>query len=125
MASLIVDKLLQEALDDFQAALTVDQRKRLRELETVPDFNAVIKFTTELDAQNAQRRSPSVASRISKVLESVQQFAQIVDTFVSSNPSIAALVWGSVKLTMLVSAPDLSLMMCSQNVPQRRCSFPS
>lgn len=108
MASSSVDQSIQEALEDFQAALSEDQKKRLQEFKNVPDSNAVIKFTTELDTQNAQRRSCSVAGRLFKVLQSIQQFSEVVDTFVSSNPSIAALVWGSVKLTMLVGDPDSS-----------------
>jgi hypothetical protein len=36
------------------------------------------------------------------MLQSIRDYSAIIDTFVSSNPVIAALVWGSVKLTMLV-----------------------
>ena len=38
------------------------------------------------------------------VLQSIQQFSSVVDTFVQANSGIAALVWGSVKFTMLVSS---------------------
>ena len=106
-ASPRVDQSLQEALDEFQAALNADQKKRLEDIKTVPGADAVMKLTTELDTQNAQRRSRSVATRLSRIIESVQQFSSIVGTFVSSNPSIAALVWGSVKLTMLVRHPTV------------------
>lgn len=102
MASPSVDQSLQEALFEFQAALDADQRKRLHEIKAVPDSDAVIKLTIELDTQNTQRRRRSVATRISKVLGTVQQFCSVVDTFVSSHPTTAALVWGSVRLTMLV-----------------------
>ena len=40
--------------------------------------------------------------RLITFLESVQQFSGIVDVFVSSNPQMAALVWGGVKFALLV-----------------------
>jgi hypothetical protein len=68
----------------------------------VPDPAAVFILTAEIDSENAKRRSQCVGIRIFSFLESVQQFSGIVDTFVSSNPAIAALVWGSIKFALLV-----------------------
>lgn len=93
---------MQTALDKFQAILTQDQTVHLNNISNKPDANAVINFTTQLDAANAKRKSRGVANRLYIFLESVQQFAGIVETFVSSNPRLAALVWGSVKFTLLV-----------------------
>lgn len=45
-------------------------------------------------------RSLCVAARIFSFLESVQQFAAVIETFVSSNPGTAVLVWGSAKLAL-------------------------
>jgi hypothetical protein len=95
---------LKVALDQFQSNLTQDQTAQLRSISSIPDANAVIIFTTQLDEENAKRNSRCVASRLYTFLQSIQQFASIVETFVSSNPRIAALVWGSVKFALLVSA---------------------
>ncbi|KAL2005314.1 hypothetical protein VTN00DRAFT_2524 [Thermoascus crustaceus] len=95
-ASSSVDESLRQALKDFQDALEPKQRKRLTS-STIPDPEAVIILTTEIDNENAKRRSRCVAARISSFLESVQQFSSIVNAFVSSDPQIAGLVWGSVK----------------------------
>lgn len=103
-ASSSVDESLRQALKDFQDALEPEQRKRLTS-STIPDPSAVIILTTEIDNENAKRRSRCVASRISSFLELVQQFSSIVDTFVSSEPKIAGLVWGTVKLALLVNIP--------------------
>ncbi len=54
---------------------------------------------------NATRRSRCVSSRLFGILQSVQDFSTIADTFVSSHPEIAALVWGTVKFTILVCVP--------------------
>ncbi|KAH0537546.1 hypothetical protein FGG08_005681, partial [Glutinoglossum americanum] len=94
---------LRNALSDFQSALTPEQRARLQALNTVPDTAAVITFTREVDDENAKRRSRCVASRLCGVLQSVQQFSSIVETFITSHPEIAALVWGSIKFALLLT----------------------
>lgn len=94
---------LSDAIKSFQDCLDSDQKARLEAIKAVPDAHAVAQFTHQLDQENAKRKSRCVAARISPLLESVQQFAGIVETFVSSNPHIAALVWGSVKLVLQVS----------------------
>jgi hypothetical protein len=40
------------------------------------------------------------------VLQSVREFSAVIDTFVSSHPEIAALVWGGLKLTIQVRPSD-------------------
>lgn len=98
-----VDVALQEAIKDFQGALTPDQKRRLHTMKVVPDAAAVITLTAQLDGESQKRQTPGVSGRLYILLQSIQQFSSVVDTFVQSNPAIAALVWGSVKLTILVS----------------------
>ncbi|KAG9674897.1 hypothetical protein KCU99_g3333, partial [Aureobasidium melanogenum] len=95
---------LSDAIKSFQDCLDSDQKARLEAIKAVPDAHAVAQFTHQLDQENAKRKSRCVAARISPLLESVQQFAGIVETFVSSNPHIAALVWGSVKLVLQIAS---------------------
>jgi ATP phosphoribosyltransferase len=103
-------KYLEDAVADFQSILTTDQRTRLREIKIVPDADAVLMFTAQLDYSSRSRKGRSIASRLHSVLQSVREFSAIVDTFVSSHPEIAALVWGSVKLTMEVNMRVMSGM---------------
>jgi hypothetical protein len=94
---------LETAVARFQARLKDDQRRRLQSLKsTAHDTQAVIVFTAELDRVDSNRRGKSIASRLSSFLQTIQQFFPAVDTFVSSNPNLAALIWGSVRLTFLV-----------------------
>ncbi|WYZ38176.1 hypothetical protein EsH8_III_000090 [Colletotrichum jinshuiense] len=98
-------KDLKHALATFQATLTDDERTRLQKLKgTSCDAESVIVFTADLDNLNPARRGKSIATRLYSLLETIQQFSQVVDTYVSSHPEIAALVWGSVKLTFMVLA---------------------
>ncbi|KAI1358533.1 hypothetical protein F5Y08DRAFT_345600 [Xylaria arbuscula] len=93
--------VLQVALSEFQSVLSDNDRKRLQKIKDKPEADAAIQFTATLDQENAaKRKGPSISTRLYSFLLSVQQFSNVVDTFVSSNPSIAALVWGTVKLTI-------------------------
>lgn len=93
---------LQQALTAFKAALNETQRAELDQLSVQPQLRAVLQFTADLDEKNAERRSRCIAARLQTVLESVQQFSGVVETCVSSNPRIAALIWGSLKFALLV-----------------------
>lgn len=98
-----VTKPLEVALSEFGSILTDDERKQLQQIKGVPDASAALVFTARLDASNSTRRGKSIGARAYSMLQSIQQFSSIVDTFISAHPDIAALVWGSVKLTVLVS----------------------
>ena len=95
---------LVAALNDFQDTLSVEQKAVLSAINVAPDAIAVLQFTAEIDRSNARRRSRCVAGRLQNTPQNVQQFSTIVGTFFSSSPAIAALVWGGLKVTMLVSS---------------------
>jgi hypothetical protein len=94
---------LQDALLDFQNRLGKEDRKDFDAQASIPDASAVINLVTKLDKANRDRKGRCFASRLHVVLESINQFSLVVSTFVSSNPATAALVWGSVQFTLLVS----------------------
>ncbi|KAI1358385.1 hypothetical protein F5Y08DRAFT_321942 [Xylaria arbuscula] len=93
---------LQTALTQFRSALTQDQQIDLLSSNAVPDAESILGFTAGLDAENRRRKGHSVGSRVYTVLRSVRDFCDVIGTFVSSNPQIAALVWGSIRLTMQI-----------------------
>ncbi|KAI6753938.1 hypothetical protein HG530_013114 [Fusarium avenaceum] len=99
---------LEQALRTFRATLTEKQLKDLDAIKYVPDTKAVLTFTAELDAKRRTIKGQSIASRLYSILQCVRDFSSVVETFVSSNPQIAALIWGSIKLTMLVAVNFLS-----------------
>lgn len=94
-------ELLVAAVREFQDILTPTQNAQLLAHTTKPDTIAILTFTAEVDRVNAHRRSRCVSSRLFGILQSVQDFSTIVETFVSSHPDIAALVWGTLKFTIL------------------------
>ncbi|KAH0435885.1 hypothetical protein CcaCcLH18_04667 [Colletotrichum camelliae] len=95
-------KGLHEAVGEFRKTLNDDQRSDLDKLKGIPDADAALVFTAQLDWSATQRNSPSKGTRLISALQYVRDSSVVIDTFVSSHPEIAALVWGSVKLTMQV-----------------------
>lgn len=91
------------ALAEFKESLSPGQ---------IQDYNAacgssrthedVFSFTAEIQNKNSARMSRVVANRIRPVLESIQQYCAIVDTFIQAKPEVAALAWGTVKFLILV-----------------------
>lgn len=92
---------LVRALIDYETILSDEDKIQLHS-QGVPDVMAALNLATAIDAKNTSHRRQCMGPRLITFLESVQQFSSIVDTFVSSHPNIAALVWGGVKLTLLV-----------------------
>lgn len=109
-------QFLETAIKDFESKLTPDDKASLQKTQSVPEVDAVMVFTAELDAVNRSRKGRSVASKLHGVLQSVRDFTSVVDTFVPSNPEIASRVWGSIKLSMMVSSRyNMMLEHSSQN----------
>lgn len=104
LLTLVRTHSLAAALSEFQDSLTPPQKAQLLALSThsAPDANAVLVFTAEVDRTSQRRKSRCVASRLQNTLQFIQQFSGVVDTFVSADPSTAALAWGGVKVTILV-----------------------
>ncbi|KAH7227560.1 hypothetical protein BKA60DRAFT_123301 [Fusarium oxysporum] len=96
---------LERTVAGFQAILTDEDRKKLQQLKaTSHDSQSIITFTAELDLLDKSRRGKSVASRLASFLQTIEQFTPIVDTYIQSNPDIAGIIWGSIKLTFLFLA---------------------
>ena len=110
---------LDQALVDYERVLSDDEKAQLR-AEGAPDTMAAITLATLIDKQCTKSRRQCMGPRLITFLESVQQFSGVIDTFVSSHPQFAALVWGGVKLTLRVIFPrliprlDLIVVDCKQ-----------
>ncbi|KAK8074019.1 hypothetical protein PG994_004918 [Apiospora phragmitis] len=114
LGPIAVHQSLEDAVASFQTVLNDAQLNKLRDIKyehKIPDADAALVLTAELDSINRQRRGTSTSTRLHKFLSAIGDFCNVMtdekpyniaDTYVSSHPEIAALVWGSVKLTMMV-----------------------
>ena len=94
------------ALESFRQSLTDGERQRLVEMQVSdpakPDENKVMMLIAEIDCQNSGKFSRYVAPKLQPFLDVIQQFSSAVDTFMTSGPPVAQVVWGSVKVTLLI-----------------------
>jgi hypothetical protein len=91
------------ALDEFQQRLSPEQETQLKSIAAhTPEADDVLQLTSEINEKNSHRKSRILADRVQGFLNSVQQYCNIVDTCTGPNQT-AALVWGCVKLAILVN----------------------
>ncbi|KAJ5519799.1 hypothetical protein N7463_000252 [Penicillium fimorum] len=101
---------LKQALVQFEGILTDDQKRQYQTSTKSPDAASVISFVAEIDSNKSSTTRRCVAPRLHTFLQATQQFSAIVDTFVSSNPQIAALVCGGIKTAILTASNVASLL---------------
>jgi hypothetical protein len=94
------------ALDEFHQILTPDQSSQLKSYSShAPTTDDIVWLTDQLIKSNSSRKSHLVASQLQGLLGHVQQYCNIIDTCTGPN-QIAALVWGSMKLALLVCSSE-------------------
>ena len=95
---------LVTALSEFRRSLSSDQTAQLDSFSSnTPTTDDVVHLTDDIVKKNADRKSRIFASRVQGLLSSVQQYCTVVDMYAGPN-QIAALIWGSIKLVLLVRA---------------------
>ncbi|KAL0630785.1 hypothetical protein Q9L58_010363, partial [Maublancomyces gigas] len=94
---------LEQALEAFHRILTSEEFSALSTGGSPPNAQSILNLTTEVNGKGKKRRLRRWAACFAPFLESFQRYSVAVETIVSSNPQIAALVWGSVKIVILVS----------------------
>jgi methyltransferase-like protein len=90
-------------LEEFQQRLSPDQATQLKSIAAhTPNAEDVLQLTNAINEKNSHRKSRILADRVQEFLNSVQQYCNIVETCTGPNQT-AALVWGCVKLAILVN----------------------
>lgn len=96
---------LQLALENFHRILTPEEFAKLS--NTPPSAESILDMTKEIDRKGKKRRLRRFASHFAPLVDSIQRYSIAVEILISSNPQIAALVWGSIKVVIIVCLPYL------------------
>ncbi|KAL6243480.1 hypothetical protein RBB50_009472 [Rhinocladiella similis] len=94
---------LAQALSEFESTLENDQKATMRSgrSEPPPSPNDVMRLTLEIDKKNSSRKRQCFATRLTSLLQCLQQFSTVIDTVVGGSQSlIASGIWAAVKLTL-------------------------
>lgn len=110
---------LSQALKDYEAVLTEDQKRSFNNTSPLEN-NDVMTLTFEINRQNAGRKSRAWGARLTSFLNSVKGFTAVVDLIVGDvgNP-IAEAVWGAVKTAMQVSTSSLTSYTAKESMTLR------
>ena len=98
---------LAQALSEFEAILTDDQKSKVRTYRGQLPIPTEVTRLTEIDRDaNRNRKSRQcVGTRLTSLLQAVQQFSKVVDLIVGSSQSqISGAIWGSVKISLQIIA---------------------
>ena len=88
--------------------LSPEQATQLASFSSSPPTpDDVVQFTEQITKGNKTRKSNIFAARVQEFLYSVQQYSSIIYICAGSNTT-ASLVWGGVKLVLLVGFPTLA-----------------
>lgn len=98
----------QKALEEFLSSLPQDGRDQFTAMgkddsghASSPDV--IVAAADAIDIVNRQKsRTRSFGQRYRNIIESLQSFFVVIDTAVSSNPTIPALVWAGVRFVLEV-----------------------
>lgn len=108
---------LAQAVADFEADLSDDQKASFRTLRTQscdepPSINDVMRLTAEIDQRMPREvHGGSLGARMTNFLQCVQKFAALGDIIVGGSQHVVACgVWSLVRLSQLVCNPSLSTM---------------
>ncbi|KAF8243892.1 hypothetical protein K440DRAFT_560364 [Wilcoxina mikolae CBS 423.85] len=70
----------------------------------VKNIDDVYDETDRLQKEQAKSRSLRYLGKIKPFLDCLQQYSEVVETFVTVNPGILALIWGPIKLLLKMSS---------------------
>jgi hypothetical protein len=104
---------LAQAISDFQAALSNDQKAEFRnyrdqEIKAPPTHQDVQRFTADLDRRSGGNIAGArcFGPRFTNFLEGVQIYASIGDVLVGGSQNLIACgIWSLVRMSLLVGNP--------------------
>ncbi|KAK5462441.1 hypothetical protein LTS15_002153 [Exophiala xenobiotica] len=97
---------LAQAISEYESLLNDDQKPTMRDYRSgqPPRPSDVTRLTAGIDRRNSSRKSRCVGTRLTNVLQCLQQFSAVADTVVGGSQSlIASGIWAAFKLTLFAA----------------------
>ena len=98
---------LAQAISEYEAVLDDDQKSMFRRYrrDSPPVAADVVGLTSQVDMDEKRRRftRQCVGTRLTNILQSVQQFSTLVDTVIGGAQNLlASAIWGVLKMSLQV-----------------------
>ncbi len=95
--------LWAEAVERFRQNVSPGAFAQIVEIHSLEDL---LRASAEYKVKYRRKKLPSLLSKSHPFLEHLSSFCGVIDTIARANPTIAALVWGSLKLILDVFPPQ-------------------
>lgn len=92
--------LWREAVEVYKKSVS---KENWNKIIITKSANDVRKEIEKLKDQRGQKWDFRLLRRLYSICENMQDYIGVVDTFVQSDPTVSALVWGSLKFVLQVS----------------------
>jgi len=101
----------KEAVERFASHLTQDDWKVeiARSQGNIQDIQALVHDS--LAKYSDERRFPRAQKWLHRALSKIHHYGNIVDVFVQHHPEYVALVWGAMKVLLVVGGSNVLLLM--------------
>ena len=84
----------------FRSQLSPEEFVAINRIKTFADLQNAIR---DIEAKQALSKSIRNINRIRPFVNSLQQYTGVIEVFVNVKPDFLALIWGPIKLCLLVS----------------------
>lgn len=97
----------REVIDEYtnSVQLSVEEQEWLTKTKSVDDLLTAVQQVHEA-RETGKKQRPLILRVLRRTSDGIcrrlVRFSDVIDTFVSSNPNIATLIWGSIKLLLMV-----------------------
>ena len=89
-----------ETAEAFRSRLTKEDLGLLQGVDSVGDLEHAIRA---IEKKQSARKSIRNINKIRPFIASLEQYASVIEVFVTTKPEILALLWGPIKLCLQVS----------------------
>lgn len=107
-ADVVLQGIWKDATESFQSNLTASQYQKLLAIGNLENLRDEL---ARGEAAYKKRTIPRLLARLDPFFKQLKFFSEAISILVSSNPEIAALVWGSIYMVLEVSISILVLLV--------------
>lgn len=101
------EKIWVAALERYLASL---KPKEIQKIEAVTSQQSLLERAKELQKRYGERRITRRLEQVDPFLKTLHSFSEVVKIFLQSNPTVSALVWGSIYFVLEVGVMSRALL---------------
>jgi folylpolyglutamate synthase/dihydropteroate synthase len=103
------EQIWRAALEGYLASL---KPKEIHKIEAVTSQQSLLEQAKELQKRYGERRITRRLEQVNPFLKTLHSFSEVVKIFLQSDPTVSALVWGSIYFVLEVGVMFQTLL-CS------------